>query len=157
MFKLWLYLTRLIGPVALLLAVALAFLMPPSERVVLGWGIVIVVFAVGVLGGVFGLLMVTDRLRWNCPFCNRKSPVGGDKVRGMWLQCESCGLVHGRGRFGLRLVRESDREAPGREHAPRRAEIACVPRRNAASVMSPGRQPRVQVAHHSYLLPSSEH
>jgi hypothetical protein len=32
--------------------------------------------------------------------------VGGSKQDGMWMECESCGFVHGSGPLRLKIVRE---------------------------------------------------
>jgi hypothetical protein len=53
-----------------------------------------------------GILMSFGRLRMACPFCGRSGRVGGSKAHGMWMECDSCGLIHGSGPFRLRIMRE---------------------------------------------------
>lgn len=59
------------------------------------------------LGGAFlGTFVVFGKLRMSCPFCGKSGRVGVDKQYGMWMECGTCGLVHGSGPLGLKIVCE---------------------------------------------------
>jgi hypothetical protein len=105
-FRLWFYLTK-IGGFVFATAIVLAIVFGGSRA--LGTVISImtlVLIPLGLTGAVMGVLMVCDRLRMGCPFCGRSGPAGGSKAEGMWMECETCGLIHGGGRFGLKIVNE---------------------------------------------------
>lgn len=105
-FRLWFYLAKIGGGV-LFAIVAIAFLFSP-DGVSGGFGLV----ALGLLvllclvGAYLGILMSLGRLRMGCPFCGRSGPVGGSKAQGMWMECDSCGFIHGSGFLRLRIVKE---------------------------------------------------
>ena len=63
-----------------------------------------------------GIFLALGKLRMKCPFCGKPGHVGGSRHEGMRMKCDECGLVHGSGFCGLRLVAEpfdeSDSPAP---------------------------------------------
>jgi len=105
-FRLWYYLAR-VGGVALFAIVA-ATLATPSDSVLgrVRFVALCALIALGFVGAVLGVLLACRRLRMLCPFCGRSGYVGGSKRDGMWMVCESCGLIHGSGLLGLKIVRE---------------------------------------------------
>jgi ribosomal protein L37AE/L43A len=54
-----------------------------------------------------GLLMVLGLLRMQCPFCRERGIVKGNQQFGIWLECYTCGVVHGGGRWGLEMIRDA--------------------------------------------------
>ena len=60
----------------------------------------------GFTGAILGAFFALGLLKMKCPFCSRYVQMQGDKQRGMWLDCETCGYVHQAGFLGLRIVRE---------------------------------------------------
>jgi len=60
----------------------------------------------GLSGAILGAFFTLGILKMKCPFCNRYVQVQGNKQRGMWLNCETCGCVHQSGLLGLKIVRE---------------------------------------------------
>jgi ribosomal protein L37AE/L43A len=114
MFKTWFYLTKL-GWIPFLAAIGVLFLWPRPLPGGLIFGLFLPIVMLCLCGAVFGLLMAMDRLRWKCPFCKRKSSVGGDKTHGLWMECDSCGFICGGGRFGTSLVREASDETSADE------------------------------------------
>ena len=64
-------------------------------------------------GAVMGIFLALGRLRMLCPFCGKSGRVGGSKRDGMWMECESCGFIHGSGPFRLKIVREEMEDEEG--------------------------------------------
>jgi len=106
-FRLWFYLTK-IGGVAFFAVIALSLVFGDSRALGTVISVVtLVLIPLGLTGAVMGVLMVCGRLRMGCPFCGRSGPAGGSKAEGMWMECETCGLIHGGGRLGLKIVNEN--------------------------------------------------
>lgn len=61
------------------------------------------------------VLLARGRLKMKCPFCGDPGRLGDGKGKGTsTMECDRCGLVHGSGFWGLRLVAEpSDRSGRG--------------------------------------------
>jgi hypothetical protein len=61
--------------------------------------------------GSMNALMVATRLSRSvtmlCPFCKSPGTYGADRKLGPYLECATCGLVHGTGPFWLWLTRDS--------------------------------------------------
>lgn len=105
-FKLWFYLSKVGGSILLVLVVSGMFAPVDSvpDRIA---GVAMCLFVPLCLVGAFmGVLVAFDRLRMLCPFCGRSGRVNGRKWKGIWLECEKCGLVHASGPLGLKIVRE---------------------------------------------------
>jgi hypothetical protein len=105
-FRLWFYLAKVGGFV--LFAIIFATFFAPADSglgqlrsVALG-----IVIPLCLIGAVMGVLHAIGKLRMLCPFCGKSGPVGGNKQDGMWLECDTCGLVHSSGPLGLKIVRE---------------------------------------------------
>lgn len=103
-FRLWFYLTK-VGPF-IIFAAFVVFLMAPANTTPLRIIAECTLILLGVVGAIFGILMVIGQLRMRCPFCQRSGKVGGDKQNGMWMICQSCGYIHGSGPLGLKIVSE---------------------------------------------------
>lgn len=105
-FRLWFYLTK-IGGLAFFTVIVLSLVCGGSRALDAVITVMVLVFIpMGLTGAVMGLLIVCGRLRMGCPFCGRSGSAGGSKASGMWMECTTCGFIHGGGRFGLRIVRE---------------------------------------------------
>jgi predicted RNA-binding Zn-ribbon protein involved in translation (DUF1610 family) len=105
-FRLWFYLSK-IGGGFLLATVALSFFF--SSNGVFGricFIALCLLILLCLVGAYLGILMSLGRLRMSCPFCGKSGRAGGSKAQGMWMECESCGFIHGRGPFRLLIVRE---------------------------------------------------
>jgi hypothetical protein len=105
-FRLWFYLTK-IGGFVFATAIVLAIVFGGSR--VLGTVIsvmTLVLIPLGLTGAVMGVLMVCGRLRMKCPFCGKSGPAGGSKAEGMWMECDTCGFIHGGGPLGLKILSE---------------------------------------------------
>jgi hypothetical protein len=107
-FRLWYYSVRVLAPI-LFFAVALGLVLPRPwiVRFVFNPALYAII-ALGSAGGIMGLLMVFGRLRMLCPFCGRYGVVFGTNTRGLWLECNDCGVIHGTGFLKLRLARRQD-------------------------------------------------
>ena len=109
-FRLWFYFTKMGSFV--LFAIILASFVAPGESIFGGVRFIatscFLIFCLA--GAVMGILMVLGRLKMRCPFCNKSGLVGGSKQDGMWMECETCGLVHGSGPLGLKIVRTEIRD-----------------------------------------------
>jgi hypothetical protein len=105
-FRLWFYLAKVGG--FILFAIIFATFFAPADsglghlRLVAQW----ILIPLCLVGALMGVLMVLGKLRMLCPFCRKSGPVGGNKQDGIWLECETCGLVHSSGPLGLKIVRE---------------------------------------------------
>ncbi len=105
-FRLWFYLAKVGG--FILFATIFATFSAPSDSL-LGRVRFIAICALVLLcliGAFMGILMAFGRLRMLCPFCGKSGPAGGNKREGMWMECASCGLVHGSGPLRLKIVRD---------------------------------------------------
>lgn len=105
-FRLWFYLAK-VGGFALFAIVFATFLAPADSwlgqlRTVALW----IVIPLCLVGALMGILHALGKLRMLCPFCGKSGLVGGNKQDGIWLECETCGLVHSSGPLGLKIVRE---------------------------------------------------
>ena len=105
-FRVWFYLAKIGGGV-LFAIVALALLFS-SDGVFGGFGLVALCLLVllCLVGAYLGILMSFGRLRMSCPFCGKSGRVGGSKAKGMWMECDSCGFIHGSGLLRMKIVRE---------------------------------------------------
>ena len=105
-FRLWFYLAKLGG--FILFAIIFATFFAPSDSLPgrVRFIAMCVLVPLCLIGAFMGILMALGRLRMLCPFCGESGRVGGSKRNGMWMECGSCGLVHGSGPFRLRIVRE---------------------------------------------------
>jgi predicted RNA-binding Zn-ribbon protein involved in translation (DUF1610 family) len=105
-FRLWFYLAKIGGGV-LLAIVALSFFF--SSDGVFGrirFIALCLLIPLCLVGVYLGILMSFGRLRMSCPFCGKPGRAGGSKAQGMWMECDSCGFIHGSGPFRLKIVRE---------------------------------------------------
>ncbi len=111
-FRFWFYLGNVGSPVLFATVVATyVFTGHPCLLRVRFVGLCLLA-ALAVSGAVMGILMVLGRLRMRCPFCGRSGTVGSSKRDGLWMECESCGFVHGGGTLHLKIVREGfDKDA----------------------------------------------
>lgn len=104
-FRLWFYLCKIGAPI-LFVTVFLTF--TASDTSALGqmrfFAICLLVILTAV-GAVMGIMLHFDRLHMRCPFCGKPGVVGGDNTNGLWMVCDSCGLIHGRGLFKLKLIK----------------------------------------------------
>jgi predicted RNA-binding Zn-ribbon protein involved in translation (DUF1610 family) len=107
-FRLWFYLTKVGGFV--LFAIILATFFAPSDSWLERARFVAMSILVPLclIGAFMGILMVFGRLRMLCPFCGKRGRVGGNKHDGMWMECDSCGFIHGSGPLRLKIVREEN-------------------------------------------------
>jgi hypothetical protein len=109
-FRLWFYLAKVGG--FILFAIIFATFFAPADswlghlRLVAQW----ILIPLCLVGALMGVLMALGKLKMLCPFCGKSRPVGGNKQDGIWLECETCGLVHSSGPLGLKIVREEIRE-----------------------------------------------
>ena len=110
-FRLWYYLSRVGGFV--LFAVVAATFAAPSDSVPgrVRFVATCALILLGLVGAFLGVLLACHGLRMLCPFCGRSGYAGGSKRDGMWMVCESCGLIHGSGPLGLKIVRENPEDA----------------------------------------------
>lgn len=105
-FRLWFYLTK-IGAFIIFATILALFFAPANSTLGLTRTIAqCALVLLGIIGATFGILMIVGKLRMLCPFCKKSGQVGGDKQRGMWMICESCGFVHGSGPLRLKIVSE---------------------------------------------------
>lgn len=102
-FRLWFYTMKVGGNLAFVTAAATFFSTSESRLYPIHWIAVTVIFALGIVGSIGGVLIALDRLRMRCPLCGAWGMVGGNKKLGPAIDCETCGLVHGTGWFGLKL------------------------------------------------------
>jgi hypothetical protein len=105
-FRLWLYLTKVYG--VGLFAVIFATFFAPNDSA-LGHArsaALFILIPLCLIGALMGILMAFGKLRMLCPFCGRSGPAGASKQDGMWMKCESCGLIHSSGPLGLKIVKE---------------------------------------------------
>jgi hypothetical protein len=105
-FRLWFYLTKIGGLVFAVLVVLAVVLGDSRTLETVISAMVLIVVPLGLTGAVMGVLMVCGKLRMKCPFCGRSGPAGGSKADAMWMECETCGFIHGAGPLGLKIVRE---------------------------------------------------
>ena len=113
-FRLWFYLGKLGGPI--LFAILFATFSAPRDSLagLARFIALCILVSLGLIGTFMGVLMAFDRLRMLCPFCGNSGPAGGNKRDGMWMECASCGFVHGSGPLGLKIVRARiDDDTPG--------------------------------------------
>lgn len=105
-FRLWYYLAKVGG--FILFAVIFATFFAPAGSALESVRIVAVCLLIPLCltGAVMGVLMALGKLRMRCPFCGKSGPAGGSKQEGMWMECATCGLIHGSGPFRLKIVRE---------------------------------------------------
>ena len=105
-FRLWFYLTKVRG--FILFSIIFATFSAPGDIVAerVRFIAMCILVPLCLVGAFMGILMAFDRLRMLCPFCGKSGPVGGNKRDGMWMECETCGFVHGSGPLGLKIVRE---------------------------------------------------
>jgi hypothetical protein len=105
-FRLWFYLVKVGG--FTLFAIVFATLFAPANSALTRVRFVAICLMVPlcVVGSLMGILMAFDKLRMLCPFCGKSGRAGGNKRRGMWMECATCGFVHGGGPLGLKIVRE---------------------------------------------------
>jgi hypothetical protein len=114
-FRIWHYYCKvgvpaLFGWLALVLVLGLTNVNVPMADL-FGASFLVVTYILigsGVLGGVLGLLMVLGLLSMRCPFCGNRGKVNGNQQCGMWLECPTCGVVRGGGRWGLDLIRDDE-------------------------------------------------
>ena len=111
-FRLWFYLAKVGG--FILFAIIFATFFAPSNSLLGHTRFVAMCILVPLclVGAFMGILMAFGRLRMLCPFCSKSGRVGGSKCDGMWMECESCGFVHGSGFWGLKIVREEIDDDP---------------------------------------------
>lgn len=105
-FRLWLYLTK--AACFILMPVAFATFFAREESLLghvqsIAMGIL---FVLGLIGAFMGILFAFGKLRMSCPFCGKSGRVGANKQDGLWMECRSCGFVHGSGALGLTIVCE---------------------------------------------------
>lgn len=105
-FKLWLYLAK-VGSFVLF-AILFATFIAPADSILgrMRFIATCILILLGLIGAFMGVLMVVGKLKMRCPFCGKSGTVGGNKEDGMWMECESCGYIHGSGPLGLNIVRE---------------------------------------------------
>ncbi len=105
-FRLWFYLSKVGG--FILFAIIFATFFAPRDSALGQMRVVAVCILIPLclVGAVMGIMMRFDKLRMLCPFCAKSGRVGGSKRDGLWMECETCGLIHGSGPLGLKLVRE---------------------------------------------------
>ena len=109
-FRLWFYLAKVGG--FFLFAIIFATFFAPSDSL-LGrarFVAMCILVPLCLIGAFMGILMVFGRLRMLCPFCGKSGRVGGSKRDGMWMECESCGFIHGSGPLRLKIVREENED-----------------------------------------------
>jgi hypothetical protein len=105
-FRFWFYLFKVGG--FSLFAIIFATFFAPSDsllgrtRFVAMW----ILIPLCLIAAFMGILIAFGRLRMLCPFCGKSGRVGGNKRDGMWMECKSCGFVHGSGPLRLKIVRE---------------------------------------------------
>jgi hypothetical protein len=104
-FRLWFYLAQVGAPIVFA-TIFFTFSAPKDSfaghiRVVA----ICIFILLGVTGMILGGLMVAGRLRMCCPFCSKPGSTGFNKSDGMWMECESCGFVHGDGLLRLKIVK----------------------------------------------------
>jgi hypothetical protein len=104
-FRLWFYLCKLGAPLFFCVFLGITFWGHPDNSVLLS-ALLMVIVVLGICGAVIALLSLFGSFKMRCPFCPRSGPIGGSKKEGLWMNCPSCGLVHGSGPLKLRLIRE---------------------------------------------------
>ena len=105
-FRLWFYLAKVGG--FILFAIIFATFFAPAGSLLedVRFIALCILVPLCLTGALMGILMAFGRLRMLCPFCGKSGRVGGSKRDGMWMECESCGFVHGSGPLRLKIVRE---------------------------------------------------
>jgi len=98
-FRVWLYLNAM-GLLSLLTVILLVATGVESVINACLWIIVPL--------GLASALLAIGRIWMTCPFCKRYGTFGADKTLGPFLNCPTCGLVHGTGPLWLRLTRDSE-------------------------------------------------
>jgi hypothetical protein len=106
-FRFWFYAMKVGGNLAFLVAAVTFFSTSGSPFYAFHWIAVSVILALGVAGSIGGVLISMGRLRMRCPLCGALGIVGGNKQLGPSIDCETCGLVHGSGWFGLKLTQSA--------------------------------------------------
>jgi len=105
-FRLWFYLAK-VGGFILFATIAATFFSPDDSLLGQLRSIALWIFIpLCLVGASMGVLFALGKLRMLCPFCGKSGPVGGNKQDGMWMECETCGLVHSGGPLGLKIIRE---------------------------------------------------
>ncbi len=105
-FGFWYYAANVGGRIAFIaFAAALIF---SKDGATSGLGLIALCYLIplALAGTIMGILLCFDKLRMRCPFCGKSGPVGGSKADGMWMECETCGWIHGVGPLKLKLVKE---------------------------------------------------
>ena len=105
-FQFWFYLSKVGG--SILFAIIFATFFAPSDSVVGRARFIAICILVPfcLIGAFMGILMAFGRLRMLCPFCGKSGHVGGTKRYELWMECDSCGFIHGTGPLRMELVRE---------------------------------------------------
>jgi hypothetical protein len=105
-FRLWFYLAKVGGGV-LIATLFLSFLIP--DKNVAEWVsflVLCLLVPLCLIGAFMGILLALGKLRMACPFCGKSGPAGGNGRDGMYMVCESCGLIRSGGPLYLTIIRE---------------------------------------------------
>jgi hypothetical protein len=105
-FRIWFYLAQVGGPI--LFAVIFFTFSAPKDSLlghirVLAFCLLV---PLAIMGAVMGLIFALGKLRMRCPFCGKPGRIGVSKSDGMWMECETCGFVHGSGPLRLKIIKE---------------------------------------------------
>ena len=103
-FQLWFYLTKIGGNTLFAIVFVTFFAEPGSVWGVVHWIAICALGLICLIGAALGILLTFDKLRMRCPFCGKSGRAGGNKREGLLMWCESCGLIHGSGPLGLKIV-----------------------------------------------------
>jgi predicted RNA-binding Zn-ribbon protein involved in translation (DUF1610 family) len=104
-FRLWFYIIKVAG---FLFPIAFLTLVVPVGSVLghLRYFAICLIIIIGVVVVLMGIRIAFGKLRMLCPFCGKSGRVGATKRQGLWMECDNCGFVHGRGPLRLKIVRE---------------------------------------------------
>ena len=105
-FRLWFYLSKLALPACLTVGLLLYLL--EGGAITEWYGRIAYVFLIllALVGAAMGVLLTLDKLKLRCPYCSKSGRAGGNRNDGLWMNCESCGYIHGTGPFRLKLVQD---------------------------------------------------
>ena len=104
-FRLWLYLAKVGGFILFAFVFATSSASADSALGRLRLGAMCILIPLCFIGAFMAILMAFGKLKMLCPFCGRSGRIRGGRRRGIWLECESCGIVRGSGLLGLKIVR----------------------------------------------------
>lgn len=104
-FRLWFYLSKLALPACLAIGLLLYFVVGGAFTDWYGRIAYAFMIVLALVGAIMGGFLALDKLKLRCPYCGKSGRAGGNREDGLWMECESCGYIHGTGPFRLKIGR----------------------------------------------------